>query len=507
MFKELIYHKNKSKEIFLYVVIFFFPLSLVSGPFIPDLIVVLISLFSIFLYFKKYKKNLFFNNFIKILLIFYVYIFLNSFFSSEKFLSLKSSIPFFRFIIFAAAISFLIQFKKFKYAVYYSFLFLYLILFFDSLFQLYFQKNILGFPLINDRLSSFFGEELILGSFISKTVAILLFLIFDLKLDKKFFHYFLITSISVFLVILSAERTSLLVLLIIIFFSLFYLKTLQILSAFFVLVSLILGTLYFNENTSKRLLDHTLNQIVLDGKFNYPSYRHQLHYLSAFEIFKDHKIFGSGIKTFRELCKKDSYSLKDKIAKDNQFKTEFSGIYISGQMNDGSRMWVRIFKDESLENPLFQSHIISRYGSLDYYQNSLKEYGKKNPTMLINQDNLFVPYVKNFQKIKKDQIILSKYEFKNGCNTHPHNFYFQFLSELGIIGLLFLIGSYIFVIYMICKKLMIKFKKNELSSDFILYSSYLAVLFPFIPSGNFFNNYLCLLIFLPLCMYKLCYTK
>ena len=74
MFKELIYHKNKSKEIFLYVVIFFFPLSLVSGPFIPDLIVVLISLFSIFLYFKKYKKNLFFNNFIKILLIFYVYI-------------------------------------------------------------------------------------------------------------------------------------------------------------------------------------------------------------------------------------------------------------------------------------------------------------------------------------------------------------------------------------------------------------------------------------------------
>ena len=135
-------------------------------------------------------------------------------------------------------------------------------------------------------------------------MAILLFLIFDLKKDKKFFHYFLITSISVFLVILSAERASLLVLLIIIFFFLFYLKILQILPAIFVLVSLILGTLYFNENTSKRLLDHTLNQISLDGNFNYPSYRHQLHYLSAFEIFKDHKIFGSGIKTFRELCKK-----------------------------------------------------------------------------------------------------------------------------------------------------------------------------------------------------------
>ena len=120
-----------------------------------------------------------------------------------------------------------------------------MILFFDALFQLYFQKNILGFPLINNRVSSFFGDELILGSFISKTVAILLFLIFDLKMDKKFFHYFLITSISVFLVILSAERASLLVLLIIIFFSLFYLKILQILPAIFVLVSLIIGYTLF----------------------------------------------------------------------------------------------------------------------------------------------------------------------------------------------------------------------------------------------------------------------
>ena len=72
-------------------------------------------------------------------------------------------------------------------------------------------------------------------------------------------------------------------------------------------------------------------------------------------------------------------------------------------------------------------------------------------TILINQDNLFVPYVKNFQKIKKRSDNYSKYEFKNGCNTHPHNFYFQFLSELGIIGLLFLMSSYFFVIYMVYK--------------------------------------------------------
>ena len=501
------YHKNKSKDNFLYFAVFFFVLSLISGPFIPDLIVVLISIFSVFFYLKKYKKKLFVNNFIKILLIFYLYILFNSFFSSEKLLSLKSSIPFLRFIILAVGICFFIRFKKFKYAIYYSFLFLYILLFFDSLIQLYYGKNALGLPLMNNRVSSFFGDELILGSFISKTIVILLFLIFDLKLKNFFFHYLVIISISVVLVILSAERASLLVLFIIIFFSLFYLKPLQFISILVVLSFAIVGTFTFNNNSYKRLVDHTLNQIVLDGNFNYPSYRHQLHYLSAFEIYKDHKIFGSGIKTFRELCKNESYSLKDKIEKDNRVKAKVDGIYIAGKKDDIDLLWVSIISNETLENPRFQRHITSKLGDLDSYQKGLIRYGEKNIMFFINPSNFFVPYVKNLEKIKKNQEIISLYEFKNGCNTHPHNFYLQFLSELGIIGLLFLLGSYIFIIYMICKKLLMKFKKNELSSDFILYCNYFAVLFPFIPSGNFFNNYLCLLIFLPLCMYKLCYIK
>ena len=59
MFKELIYHKNKSKDNFLYIATFLFILSLVSGPFIPDLIVVLICISSIFFIFKNIKKFIF----------------------------------------------------------------------------------------------------------------------------------------------------------------------------------------------------------------------------------------------------------------------------------------------------------------------------------------------------------------------------------------------------------------------------------------------------------------
>ena len=508
MSKEFIYHKNKTKDNFLFLIIFFFILSLISGPFIPDLTVVLVSIFSIFLYFKRYQGKFFFNNFVKILIIFYVYIFFNSFLSFEKFLSFKSSIPFLRFIIFAVAISFLIQFEKIKYTVYFSFLFIYVVLFLDSIFQLYFGKNIIGLPLMNNRVSSFFGDELILGSFVSKTVAILLFLVFKLKLEKKFLHYLLIISFSVVLVILSAERTSLLVLFIIILFSLFYLIRSQLISILGVLLIAIVSTLNLNENSYKRLIDHTLNQIAFDGNFNYPSYRHQLHYLSAFEIYKDNKIFGSGLKTFRELCSKDSYSLKNKIEKDNVIKSKFDGIYLTGKTKDINIIWIKFLSNETLENQGFQEYIAKTSGrSLDNYINGLQRYGQTNPTILINPNNFFMPYVKNFEKIKKNQKILSKYEFKNGCNTHPHNFYLQFLSELGIIGLLFLVSIYIFVFYMICKILLIKFKKGKISSDLILYGNYFAILFPIIPSGNFFNNYLCLLIFLPLCMFKLCYMK
>ena len=74
--------------------------------------------------------------------------------SSEKFLSFKSSIPFLRFIIFAVAISFLIQFEKIKYTVFFFSFYLRCIVF-DSIFQLYFGKNIIGLPLMNNRVSSF----------------------------------------------------------------------------------------------------------------------------------------------------------------------------------------------------------------------------------------------------------------------------------------------------------------------------------------------------------------
>tara|TARA_B100000900_G_C20591016_1_gene721571 strand:- start:550 stop:1833 length:1284 start_codon:yes stop_codon:yes gene_type:complete len=71
------------------------------------------------------------------------------------------------------------------------------------------------------------------------------------------------------------------------------------------------------------------------------------------------------------------------------------------------------------------------------------------------------------------------------CSTHPHNFYFEVLSEIGIFGFLILIIFFIFAFYEFFK-LYRKTKNNYLIiSSFIL----LVYFIPFLPKGSFFTNW------------------
>ena len=78
--------------------------------------------------------------------------------------------------LYAFAIWFILEkFNNFDKIVLFSISF---ILICDSLIQYYFGKNLVGFELKSGRVSSFFGEELILGSFILRTLPIF-FNLFD----------------------------------------------------------------------------------------------------------------------------------------------------------------------------------------------------------------------------------------------------------------------------------------------------------------------------------------
>ena len=99
-------------ENFLSYLLLILPISLISGPFLPDLIISISSI--IFLFFLFYKKEISFlkNDFFIIVSIFYILIVINSFFSEQNLFSLKNTFFYFRFFVFAFLLKYLIQNKK-----------------------------------------------------------------------------------------------------------------------------------------------------------------------------------------------------------------------------------------------------------------------------------------------------------------------------------------------------------------------------------------------------------
>jgi len=75
------------------------------------------------------------------------------------------------------------------------------------------------------------------------------------------------------------------------------------------------------------------------------------------------------------------------------------------------------------------------------------------------------------------------------CSTHPHNYFFQILSELGLVGILFYILSLFFIITKYVQFL-IKKKKFCGSKFNIISLGLIVMLYPIVPSGNFFNNWI-----------------
>ena len=92
------FYINKQDD-FLLVLIFFLPAFVVTGPFLPDLIISILSLFFIFYFIKKKITYKFLLNF-RFLFLFWFLIILSSFFSYDIKNSLMESSLLFRFVFF-----------------------------------------------------------------------------------------------------------------------------------------------------------------------------------------------------------------------------------------------------------------------------------------------------------------------------------------------------------------------------------------------------------------------
>jgi O-antigen ligase len=296
------------------------PIFLVNTILIADLSVVLIDIIFLYLVIKYKKYSYFNNNYFKIYLLFYTLITIRSLFSENIFLSLSASIFYLRFGLFALATYFFLErnsslVKNLRNL----FLIILLILFIDTVYQFFFGKNIIGmqYRFTNDnnfRLTSFFGDKGVLGSYVSRFFPLIISLFFfDQKNKITNSNIFLITLviiISLLLVILSGERTSLL-LLILVFLLIFLTSNggLKKIFGFSLVAAVIITTLLINfDNRIKhRVVDSTYGQLGLNSteKRIYifgPVY--EGHFKVAYKMFSENPIFGKGVKMFRDFCNK-----------------------------------------------------------------------------------------------------------------------------------------------------------------------------------------------------------
>lgn len=386
--------------------IIIYPLLILTGPFLPDLFLTLISAFYI-IYITKNKawKNFLNKKYNKIFLILYIILILSTLFSEYLLYSLKTSALYIRYIFFFNAIIFICEKDK---NIFENFcrinFFVLIIVSFDTIFQFYFGYNIIGLETDNDyRMGSFFGKELIVGSYLSRLFPYLLIYLFFFNKYKtnqiiKFIPIIFI-GIAIFV---SGERTSFIFFLIAacaLFVILKNKRLLLITSIIFLILSTFIASI--NTNLLSRMVYQTINQFYdfENKQIFFYSKEHTVLSMISIKMFKENKILGVGPKNFRHEC---------------------------------------------FNNP--------------------KKY----------------EFLKDF---KPDHF----------CSTHPHNIFFQFLSETGLIGIIFYLIFLISVFRLFineCKK-----NKKNIKLIFLLISLIISVM-PLLPSGQFFNNWLSIYLFL-----------
>lgn len=309
--------KIKKINKFLFIV---FPLAFVTGPLIPELIILII----IFLFFFQLKKEIFqkinFDIFeIKWFIFFLITIFFQSFFSIDYFLSFKNTTFYFRYLL-AFLIFTLVLLRNDKAMSQLNKILVLFVLFvcFDLFLQFITGANFFGmvskYPLGN-RFSGLFGDEYIMGSYLFKILPIINFLfLYNFKnTDKKMFIISVITSLIIYVsIFIAGERTSLAHLIIYIF--LLSLLSKQIFKINLISLGIATVIIFFivqnNENIFKRNIYFFKNQVqnfflnIKNIEKNTPinlSIYNSL-YNSAIITFKEKPILGSGPNTFRKSC-------------------------------------------------------------------------------------------------------------------------------------------------------------------------------------------------------------
>ena len=305
----------KKNQIINFLIVSIIPF-LIWGPFFPDLIVSFSALF--FLYNRLNNNNFYyFNNkpFI-IFLLFLMTAIVSSLESKDVSQSIVSSLVYFRIGIFSCLIWYLIENDKsiLKY-FYYALVICFSALVIDGYLQFFTGSNIIGLAKSGVRISSFFGDELIMGSYLSRLFPLLFALFLVKKKDKYERYYIGVLFILVdVLIYISAERAAFFFLNLSTVFIIILIKEYQkfrlitFICAFVLIVVLTLTS----ETLSNRMIKgpaQTMGFAKDSQTKNIFTPGHDSLIKTAFNMYLDKPILGHGPNMYRIICANKKYQV------------------------------------------------------------------------------------------------------------------------------------------------------------------------------------------------------
>ena len=377
------------------------PISIVLGPTI-SLINILLIIFLYFSIFFKYKHYgfIFENNTIRLLFIIYIYLIFNSFISINFEIGLNRNIGFIRLIFLFIAINYFFYISRNNLNILNFWTVFLLIFVCDVYFERFSGANIFGWGgNFGSRIVGFFKDEPIAGAYINGFILLIFgYLLSIFKNNKKlYFPLTLLFMVLLFSIIVTGERSNSLKA---IFGIILFLTCLNFIKpkSKVLIILLLIGSLIVVVNNSTYLKNRYVDQLYHDAfsEKNYEFFEKNIYiklYKSGFEVFKNSPLLGVGNKNYRiETC-------SDKAKK------------------------------------------------FDYY-----------------------------------------------CLTHPHQVYFELLSEHGLIGTTILLSIFFYLIFKNLRIMLLSQNYIQIGAFIYLLSTFL----PLLPSGSFFSDFNITLFFINL---------
>tara|TARA_B100000029_G_scaffold163165_1_gene159278 strand:+ start:3612 stop:4937 length:1326 start_codon:yes stop_codon:yes gene_type:complete len=412
---------------FFILFIIILPLSLITGPAIPDLSVVLGGIFFLFYIFVKKKyKTILQQPIVKFSIFFWFFLLFISFFAENIYLAFRDSIIFIRYLLLPIFLIYIVyeNINLLKFTLGLIFI-LVIFVSLDCVLQFYrydpeigFGKDIFGFtPDWYGRLTGPFYKELIPGAYISKFG--LVGLVFVYIFFKKIIYQNIISIIYLTLIgvvtYISGERMAFATFLLGLFFLFVFYKNKRIV---FLISIIFIFSINFLINKNHPFYN---DYIILESKPNH-----------------------LGLKIQKEFnCKDDNNSKCTKII---NLQPKFSEVLKNFNQSPYGQIYqvgIKIFNDHKIRG-----------------------VGMNNFTYICRNDERYNANINNY----------------NYCVTHPHNIYLQWLIEAGVFGLLF----FLIYLYNIGKYIL---KNNYCKFSLISFSTLLILFWPIMSTGSLLKNW------------------